>query len=112
LALTAIVGIGGLGLGIALVTGATVVFNVLVFTVFTVLWLAFAAALAFSPATLHDAWQVLRALPVVVQGLAWLLFLPILIGLWIWDRAWPTPIRVLLVLTIGAFNIFVFLPRG
>jgi hypothetical protein len=37
------------GLGIALVAGATFVFNVVVWLLFTVLWVAFVGALAFSP---------------------------------------------------------------
>ena len=37
--LAVFVAFGGIGLGIALATGATAVFNVLVFTMFAVLWI-------------------------------------------------------------------------
>src|SRR2546429_510847 len=50
------VALAGIGLGIALVTSATQAFNILVWAAFTVLWVAFAVALAFSPGTLDDVW--------------------------------------------------------
>jgi hypothetical protein len=103
---------GGVGLGIALVIGATAMFNILAFAVFTVLWLAFATALALSPRTLDAVWQAVRELPLIVQGVVWLLFLPLVIGLWIWERSWSLPIRLTLIVALGAWNIFMFLPQG
>jgi hypothetical protein len=44
--------------------------------------------------------------------LVWLLFLPIMAGLWIWERNWSLPIRLVLILSLGIGNIFTFLPRG
>lgn len=111
-ALAVFIGIGGIGLGIALITGAVVVFNILVFTVFTVLWIAFAAALAFSPGTLDDVWRQTRRVHLVIQGVVWLLFLPIMIGLWIWERNWSLPIRLVLIIALGVWNVFMFFPRA
>lgn len=99
------------GLGIALAAGATFVFNVLVWLLFTVLWLAVLAALAFRPATLDEVWRSLRRRPLVAQAVIWLLFLPIMLGLWIWERAWPSTIRLVLLLAIAAWNVFLFFPR-
>src|SRR5438552_9576871 len=76
-ALAVFVAFGGIGLGIALATGATAVFNVLVFTMFAVLWIAFLAALAFSPGAVDDLWHQTRRLPLLIQGVVWLLFLPL-----------------------------------
>lgn len=112
LALAGFVVVAALGLGIALFTGATVVFNILVFVLFTVLWLAFAAALAATPGTLDDIWHIVRALPLAVQGVVWLLFLPLMIGLWMWERSWALPVRLVLVLALAALNVFMFVPRS
>lgn len=112
IALAAFVVIAGLGLGIALIAGATAAFNVLVFVLFTVLWFSFAAALVFSPGTPDELWQQTRRLPLVVQAVVWLLFLPLMIGLWIWERNWSLVVRLVLVLGIGFANIFMFLPRS
>lgn len=111
MALAVFVGIAGIGLVIALMTGATVVFNVLVFALFTVLWIAFAAAIAFSPRTLDDLWHAVRALPLVVQALILLLFLPVAIGLWVWESSWSVPVRLIIVAGLGVWNIFMFFPR-
>ena len=109
-ALAVFVAFGGIGLAIALISGATVVFNVLVFTMFAILWIAFVAALAFSPWTLDDLWHQTRRLPLVIQGVVWLLFLPLMIGLWIWERTWSLPIRLVLVIALGGWNVYMFFP--
>jgi hypothetical protein len=110
-ALAVLVGIGAIALGIALISGATLVFNILVFALFTVLWIAVAAALVLRPRALDEFWYGVRRLPLVVQAVIWLLLLPIMIGLWIWERTWSLPVRLTLVLAIGAWNIFMFFPR-
>jgi hypothetical protein len=111
-ALTIFVALAGCGLVVALVTSATSVFNVLIWLLFTVLWIAFAAALAFSPATLDDVWHAVRGKPLLVQGVAWLLFLPIMVALWIWEQTWALPVRLVLVIATGAWNLFLFFPRN
>ena len=104
--------VAAVGLVVALGTGATAVFNVLVLLLFGVLWMAFAAALVFSPATLEEIWHRLTRLPLLVQALVWLLFLPIIVGLWIWQRAWAMPVRLALLIAIAGWNLFLFFPRG
>ena len=110
--LAAFIILAAAGLGIALAIGATLVFNVLVWLLFAVLWLAVLAALAFSPATVDELWRSWRQRPLVVQALIWLLFLPIMLGLWIWTRAWAPPIRLLLLLSIAVWNLLLFFPHG
>ena len=79
---------------------------------FAVLWFAVLAGLAFSPATVDRIWSALRQRPLVVQAVIWLLFMPIMLGLWIWQRAWASPIRLTLLLAIAGWNLFLFFPRG
>src|SRR5207247_2142107 len=76
-ALGVFVVLAGIGLGIALVTGATQAFNILVWAAFTVLWIAFAVALAFSPCRYPDLGSmrevkaphaVLQAVPAGPEG--------------------------------------------
>jgi hypothetical protein len=78
---------------------------------FTALWLAFLAAMAVQPTALADAWQALGALPLPLQALAWLLFLPLTAGLWVWTTDWPLIVRVAVVVSIGAWNVLVLIPR-
>jgi len=78
---------------------------------FAALWLAFLAAMVMQPATLADTWQALGALPLPLQALAWLLFLPLTAGLWVWATDWPLIVRVVVVLGIAGWNVLVLIPR-
>jgi hypothetical protein len=86
-------------------------FNIFVFTVFTLLWFAFIATLVFKRETLLSIWGSIRELPLLVQLILWLLFLPVMLGLWIWQTRWPLWLRVVLVAGLAWWNIFVFFPR-
>ena len=82
------------------------------FGVFAVLWVAFGAALIWSQGSLDQAWETVRGLPLIVQIGAWLLVLPVMAGLWIWETTWPLIVRVLLIVGIAGWNLLVFLPRA
>lgn len=83
----------------------------ILFVVFAAIWIGFAVALIWSQGSVDAAWQHLRNLPLIVQGIAWLLFLPVMLGLWIWESTWPLAVRLLLVAGIGGWNLLVLLPR-
>lgn len=82
------------------------------FGVFAVLWVAFGAAVIWSQGSLDQAWDAIRGLPLILQIGAWLLFLPVMAGLWIWETTWPLIVRVLLIVGIAGWNLLVFLPRA
>jgi hypothetical protein len=85
-------------------------FNIFVFVLFTALWVGFAYALISSQGSLDAAWRWVTGLPVLLQGVVWLLFLPVMLGLWIWESAWPLVIRLILVAGIGFWNVYLFFP--
>jgi hypothetical protein len=85
-------------------------FNIFVFILFTLLWLAFIAALLFKREALNDIWRSIRSLPLLVQLLIWLLALPVVLGLWIWQTSWPGWLRLLLVAGLAWWNVYVFFP--
>ena len=84
----------------------------ILFAAFALLWIAFGVALVWSQGSLDAAWAWVRSLPLVGQGFAWILVLPAMAGLWIWESGWPTLIRLLLVGGIAGWNLLVFLPRA
>jgi hypothetical protein len=53
--------------------------------IFTVLWVGFAVGLATGGHLLVDAWAWLTGLAPVAAVIAWILFLPIAVGLWAWN---------------------------
>ena len=82
------------------------------FAVFAVLWAGFLGALVLSQGSLDQAWATIRSWPLVVQGVAWLLFLPVVGGLWVWETTWPFLARIIVVLGLAWVNLIVFLPKA
>jgi hypothetical protein len=86
--------------------------NGVLFGVFALIWVAFGAGLILSQGSIDQAWQTIRGLPLIVQVVVWLLFLPVMIGLWVWETTWPLVVRLILVIGIAGWNLLVFLPRA
>ena len=62
--------------------------------IFAILWVGFAIALAVNREWLDLLWNWVLALPSVAQIIVWVLFLPITVGLWIWESSWPALVRL------------------
>jgi ABC-type amino acid transport system permease subunit len=84
----------------------------ILFAIFAVIWIAFGAGLIFSQGSVDQAWQTIRELPLIVQIVVWILFLPVMIGLWIWETTWPLIVRLVLVVGMAGWNLFMFLPKA
>jgi ABC-type amino acid transport system permease subunit len=97
----------GLGNSVAWLAG-----NGVLFAVFALIWIAIGASLIWSQGSIDQAWQTIRGLPLVIQAVVWLLFLPVMIGLWIWETTWPLVVRLILVIGIAGWNLLIFLPRA
>jgi hypothetical protein len=82
------------------------------FLAFVVMWAAFTVALVWSQGSLDPAWQWVRGLPLVLQGLVWLLFLPVTFGLWVWETTWPVIVRLVVIGGVAFWNLLIFLPRA
>jgi hypothetical protein len=82
------------------------------FVIFGALWVAFAVGLIWSQGSVDAAWDWLRGLPWIVQGLVWLLFLPVTAGLWIWETSWPLVLRLVLVAGLAGWSLLIFFPKA
>jgi len=82
------------------------------FGLFLVLWAVFGVALVTSQGSIDQAWQAIRALPLVLQIIVWILFLPVIFGLWVWETTWPLIVRLVLVVGVAGWNLLVFLPSA
>lgn len=80
----------------------------ILFVVFALIWAAFGVALIWSQGGLDAAWQWVRDLHWIAQGLVWLLFLPVMLGLWIWETSWSVVLRVALVVSLAGWTLLVF----
>jgi ABC-type amino acid transport system permease subunit len=82
------------------------------FAIFALIWVGFGAALVLSQGSVDQAWQAIRALPLIVQLIVWVLFLPVMVGLWAWETTWPLLVRLLVVIGVAGWNLLVFLPKS
>jgi hypothetical protein len=103
--------IEGLATGIGNSVGFAAESGIL-FVVFGALWLAVGIGLIVSQGSVDAAWQAIRALPLVVQAVVWLLFLPVMAGLWVWETSWPVVVRLTLLIGVAGWNLLIFLPRA
>lgn len=87
------------------------IINIFAFAVFSLLWLAFGAALLFNRELLDTTWQLFRTWPLIVQLLVGLLVLPVVAGLWIWETSWPLLLRLILVIGLAWATVYTFFPR-
>ena len=79
--------------------------------IFAILWVGFAIALVVNREWLDLIWNWVQALPSVAEIIVWLLVLPIMVGLWIWESSWSTFVTLLaftgiIVWTILAVSSF------
>ena len=82
------------------------------FGIFTVIWIAFGAALVLSQGSVDQAWQAIRGLPLLVQAVVWVLFLPVMIGMWVWESSWNLVVRLVLVGGVAIWNLWMFFPKA
>ena len=85
--------------------------NIFAFTVLTILWLGFGAALLFDRELLPKAWSLFRRWNILLQLLVALLVLPVVLGLWIWQIHWPVWVRLLLIAGLAWMTEYTFFPR-
>jgi hypothetical protein len=86
------------------------IINIFAFTVLTLLWLGFAAALLFNRDMLDTTWQAFRSWPLILQLVVGFLVLPVVLGLWIWETSWPLLLRLVLVLGLAWVTVYTFFP--
>jgi hypothetical protein len=80
-------------------------------SVFLLLWIAFVAALIFSQGTLDSVWHWLGTLPLIGQVVIWVLFLPVVVGLWSWESDWSLWVRLAVVIFIAITSLAVMGPK-
>ena len=74
-------------------------------------WVAFAVALVASQQTLDDVWTSVRDLPLLVEGVVWLLAFPFVIGLAIWQASWDEAVRLTILAVLAVAYTYMFIPR-
>jgi hypothetical protein len=78
--------------------------------VFAGIWLALAAMLVLNPAAIDELWRAIGTLPILVQLVLWVLFLPVMAAIWVWETSWPDLLRLAIVIGLAAWTLLVFRP--
>ncbi|MDZ4170234.1 MAG: hypothetical protein U1E26_11370 [Coriobacteriia bacterium] len=98
------------GIAIAGQTAGEAAWSISMFVLSLVVTGAFGYLLVTDPGRLNEAWAWTRSLPLILQGLIWLLFLPWMIALWIWTLPWAMPVRLVLVVGVLAWTTWLLFP--
>lgn len=62
---------------------------------FVILWVGLVVALLANQGWLDMLWNWVQTLPLILKIVVWLVLLPIMTGLWIWQSSWPVFVRLL-----------------
>lgn len=74
-------------------------------------WAAFLVALTGFPQALEDVWSAVSDLPLVLEGLAWVLGFPFLVGLAVWNASWDEAVRLVAIALLAVSYTYMFRPR-
>lgn len=85
---------------VVLARGLTIYANL----VFAVLWIGFVLALIFNREWLDVVWVWVQAQPMFLRVVIWILILPIMFGLWVWESSWPFWQQLLGLLGLGIWT--------
>jgi len=81
------------------------VFAIGAFAMFVALWIGFAVVVLGDPRSFDPLWQGLRSLPTPIQVIAWVVFLPLAVGLWIWESSWAPIVSLMLACGMIAWTL-------
>ena len=73
--------------------------------IFAILWVGFAIALVANREWLDLLWNWVGDLPTITEIIVWVFFLPIIVGLWIWESSWSTLVSVLALAGIVVWTL-------
>jgi hypothetical protein len=67
----------------------------------SILWLAFAGLWIFSSETLGHIFTWIQGLPLILEIIVWIVFIPWVGSLWIWHSSWPLWLKVVVIVAIA-----------
>ena len=82
------------------------------FALVAIIWVAFGAALASRAGGLDELWTWVRDQSSLIQGVMWVLLLPWMAALAIWESSWVLWVKLTLIAGLAAATLYMFLPRS
>jgi hypothetical protein len=90
--------------------GGFSVLNWLAMGAVVLLWALFAIAAVVSPGVLTDIWAEVETLPFALRIVVWVVALPWMLGLAIWQGSWPDLVRFALIAALALVSLWTFYP--
>ncbi len=84
--------------------------EITLFVIAAGLWVAFAVAVFLSQSSIDEVWAWFKTQSLLLQVPLGILFLPWVIGMWIWESTWSLAVRSVLVVGIAWANLYSFFP--
>jgi hypothetical protein len=69
-----------------------------------VIWIVFALMWIFEPSALGGLYQGIHGLPLWLEVITWLVFLPWVFALWIWQTSLALWLRIALIFIVAMFT--------
>jgi hypothetical protein len=79
--------------------------------VVVVTWVGFGVAMWAAPGSLLDIWEWVGGLSIAFKMVLWVLGLPWMLGLAIWQTAWPEGVQVALIAGIALVSVWTIYPK-
>lgn len=75
-------------------------------------WVGFGALLIVAAGSLGEMWSWVRGQSLIVQGVMWLLLLPWMAALAIWESTWDLWVRLAVIGGVALANLYLFFPKA
>jgi hypothetical protein len=92
-------------------TGGFFILSLIAVAVIGLLWVGFGLAAWLEPGLLARIWDWVDALPIGSEIVAWVVGLPWMVGLAVWQGPWPDLVRVGVMVGLAAASVWVFYPH-
>jgi hypothetical protein len=82
-----------------------------VWSFFTAIWIALAIVLVVSPEAVDELWSWIGEQPTALQLTIWVVFLPVMVAIAVWESSWALWIRLAVLALCVVWTTWGFNPR-
>jgi hypothetical protein len=92
-------------------TGGFFILNLIAVAAIGLLWVGFGLAAWLEPQLLAETWDWVDALPIGGEIVAWVVGLPWMVGLAVWQGPWPDLVRIGVFVGLAVASVWTFYPH-
>lgn len=82
------------------------------FALVAIIWFAFGVAILTWAGGFDELWTWVRDQSSLIQGVMWVLLLPWMAALAIWETSWVLWVKLISIAGLAAATLYMFLPRS